>query len=101
MRTPAAFRFKPDRTVQHPRHALHDRKPEIESAGKSGALIKAMEIDEYVAPSGLWDAEAGIVNVDTQVSALPPAANQDPALRRIFDRIGDEVLDQTAQQAPV
>jgi len=101
MRTLAAFRFKPDRAVQHPRHALHDRKPEPESARNSGTLIKAVEFDKYVAPFGLRNADARIVNVDTQMGALPTAANQDPALGRVFDCIGDEVLDQTAQQAPV
>ena len=47
------------------------------------------------------NAEAGVVDVDAQLAAAAPAADQHAALRRVFDRVGDEVLQQPAQQPAV
>ena len=47
------------------------------------------------------NAEAGVVDVDAQLAARAPAADQHAALRRVFDRVGDEILQQPPQQAPV
>ena len=47
------------------------------------------------------NAEAGVVDVDAQLAAAAPAADQHAALRRVFDRVGDEVLQQPPQQPAV
>ena len=47
------------------------------------------------------NAEPGVVDVDAQLAAAAPAADQHAALRRVFDRVGDEVLQQPPQQPPV
>jgi hypothetical protein len=46
------------------------------------------------------DAEPGVVDVDAQLAA-PAAADQHAALGRVLDGVGDEVLQQPAQQAAV
>ena len=56
---------------------------------------------KIVALLRLRNAEAGVVDVDAQLAAAAPAADQHAALRRVFDRVGDEVLQQPAQQPPV
>src|SRR5262249_28400116 len=71
------------------------------SARDLGALIETVEFDKYVAPLGLRDAETGVVDVNSQMVATLAAADQDAARWRIFDGIGDEILNQPPQQPAV
>src|SRR5262249_26643318 len=45
--------------------------------------------------------KSGIVDVDAQSSAARSTAHEHAALGGVFDRVGDEILEQPAQQAPV
>ena len=47
------------------------------------------------------DADAGVDHLDFGQLAAPPHADQDAAAARVFDGVGDEVLDQPAQQVAV
>ena len=94
-------RLNIDRGAEHARHALDDRQAETEPARDLGALIEPVELDEDVAPLGLRDADAGVVDVDAQMLAAPPAADQHAARRRVFDGVGDEILDEPPQQPAV
>ena len=87
--------------VEHARDALHDRQAEAQAARDLGALVEPVEFAEDGALLRLRDAEAGIVDVDAQASAPPAAADQHAALGRVFDGVGDQVLQQPAQQAAV
>ena len=79
----------------------HDRQAEAQPARDLGALVEPVEFLEDLAPLRRRDADAGIVDVDPQPAAPPPAADQHAAVRRIFDGVGDEVLHQPAQQPAV
>ena len=65
------------------------------------ALVEAVEFAEDVALLRLRNADAGVVDVDAQAGRLPAAADQHAAVRRVLDRVGDEILQQPAQQPPV
>ena len=101
MRAAAGHRVELDRAAEHARHAFDDRQSQAQPARDAGALLEAMEFDEDVAPLRLGDADAGVIDVDAQVIAAPPAADQHAARRRVFDRIGDQILHQPAQQPAV
>ena len=90
-----------DFAAEHARHALDDRKTQAQPARDPGALIEAVEFDEDVALLGFRNADAGVVDVDAQVLAAPPAADQHAPRRRVFDGVGDQVLHQPAQQPAV
>ena len=47
------------------------------------------------------NADAGVVDLDAQPLAAPPAADQHASRRRIFDRIGNQVLQQPPQQPAI
>src|SRR5262249_41017368 len=48
-----------------------------------------------------WNAETGIVDVEAKPTVAAPAANQHASLLSVFDRIGNEVLQQAPQQPPI
>src|SRR6266508_1362395 len=60
-----------------------------------------MKLLKNVALIGLRDSEPGIVDVDTHAIGSPTAADDHAAFRRVFDGIGNQVLQQTAQQAAI
>src|SRR5215470_12939028 len=97
MRSATCLRFNFDFVIEHPGHALDDGKAKTQSTRDPGTLIEPMKFNENVAPLGLRNANAGIVDIDAQIIALPPAADQHASLLRVLDRIRHEVLDQAAQ----
>jgi len=86
---------------QYAGDTFDDRQAQAEAARNPRALIEPVKLDEDVAALGLWNADAGIVNVDAQIRASGAAADQHLAIRRVFDGVGDEVLHQPAQQPAV
>ncbi len=95
------LRLQRDAVIEHARDALHDREAEPEAARDLRALIEPVEFAENLPLLRLRNAEAGIVDVDAQPAVCRPAADQHAALRRVLDRVRDEVLQQPAQQPPV
>ena len=101
MRAAAGLRAQLDTVVEHARDALDDREAEADAARHLGALIEPVEFAEYRAFLRLRNAEPGVVHVDAQAPARQPTADQHTALRRVLDRIRDEILQQPAQQPTV
>ena len=85
MRSATCLRFKFDSAIEHPRHALDDRKAKAQSTRDPGTLIEPMKFDENVTPLRPWNANAGIVDIDAQIVAVPPSADQHPSLRGVLD----------------
>ena len=65
------------------------------------ALVEPLELAEHGLLLRLRDAEAGVADLDRAARAAPPAADQHAALGVYLMRVGDEVLQQPAQQPPV
>ena len=100
-RAASGHRAQVELVVEHARDALDDREAEAQAARHLGALVEPLEFAEDHALLGLRNAEAGVVDVDPQLAARAPAADQHAALRRVLHRVGDQVLQQPAQQAAV
>ena len=90
-----------DVVLQHPRDPLDDRQAETEAARDACALIEPVKFGEDGFVLALRDTDAGIEHVDAQMIAAQAAADQHATLRRVFDRIGNEVLQQAAQHAAI
>src|SRR5262245_7818062 len=87
--------------VKHAPDALHDRQPEAETARHLGTLVEAVEFAKNQPPLRSWNAEAGVVHLDTQPPACAAAADQDATAWRVLDGVGDQVLQQPPQQTAV
>src|SRR5262245_16908991 len=87
--------------VEHAPDALHDRQPKAETARHLGTLVEAVEFAEDQPPLRSWNAEAGVVHLDAQPAARAPAADQDATAWRVFNGVGDQVLQQPPQQTAV
>ena len=79
----------------------NDRQAEAQPLGDPGALVEPFELLEHGAPPVGGDAEAGIPDFDAQSFRVSPATDQHLASHGILDRVGDQVLQQPAHQAPV
>src|SRR5215831_13815356 len=90
-----------ERVVEHAGDAFYDREAEPDAAGNVGCLVETMELGEYGAALVRWNADAGIVDIDPQRPAATPAPDQDAARHSVFDRVGDEILQEPAQKAPI
>src|SRR6185312_15399007 len=90
-----------DFAAEHARHALHNRKSQAQPTRDPRALVEAVEFDEDIALLRLRNADAGVADVDAQLTAAPSAADQHAARRRVFDGVGDEILHQPPQQPAV
>src|ERR1700722_13520755 len=49
----------------------------------------------------MWNTNTGVVDIDTELIAAAPAADQYTARSRVLDRVRYEVLQQAPQQPPV
>ena len=76
-------------------------RPRPETARHLGAFVETMEFAEDDLLLRCRNAEAGVVDVDAQVPAPQPAADQHAAARVYLIAFGDEVLQQPPQQPPV
>ena len=87
--------------VEYARQALDDRKTKAEAARDPGALFEAMEFLENLAALLRGNADAGVIDGDLQRLAVAAAADQHASARGIFDRVGNEVLQQPPQEGAV
>ena len=88
--------------AEHAPEPLDDRQAEAEAARRPRALLEPLELLEHQPLLVGGNAEAGVPHFDPHLAAdAPPAADQDAALGRVFERVGDEVLQQAAHQPPV
>ena len=87
--------------LEHAADALDDRQAEPQPPGDPGALVEPSELLEHGAPPIGRNAEAGVPDFDAQPFRVPPAADQHLAAHGVLDRVGHQVLQQPAHQAPV
>ena len=88
-------------TVEHARDALDDGEAQAYAARDPRPLVEAVELLEHRAALAVRNADAGIVDIDAQLAAAAPAADQHAAHGRVFDGVGDEVLQKPPQQAAI
>jgi hypothetical protein len=81
--------------------ALDDRQAKAEAAGDPRALLEAVEFLEDLAALDRRNADTGVVDADLERGAAAAAADQHAPARGIFDRIGDQVLQQPSQQETI
>src|ERR1041385_1022360 len=101
MRAAPWLRFEADRVIEHARDALDDRQPEPKPARHLGTLIEAVKFVEDRALLRLWNPKPGVVDVEAQLAAVQPATDQDASLRRVLDRVRDQILQKPPQEPPV
>src|SRR5262249_47735842 len=94
-------RLERDAVVEHPRDALHDGKAEADAAGRARSLFEALEFAEDKLLLGGRYAEARIPHLDADLALVTSATHQPPAAGRVFDGVGNEVLEEPPQQSPI
>ena len=87
--------------VEHARQALDDRQAKAEAARDPRALFEPVEFLENLAALLRGNADAGVIDGDLQRLAVAAAADQHASARGIFDRVGNEVLQQPPQEGAV
>jgi hypothetical protein len=95
------FRFDVEFMVEHAGDTLDDRQAETQPARYARTLIEPVKFEKDFALFGFRNADAGVDHIDPNVRSLAPAADQHASLWGIFDGVGNEVLQQPAQQPPV
>ena len=90
-----------DAVIEHSRETFDDGQSEPEAARDARALFEAVKLLEDLAALDRRHADAGIVNDDLQRLSAASAADQHTALQGIFDRVGDQVLQQPPQHQTI
>lgn len=98
---PLVFEIERDAVVEDAGEALDDRKAETKAARNPRTLFQPVKFLEDLGALDHGDADAGIVDADLQRLTAAPAADHDAPARRIFDGVGDQVLQQPSQQQPI
>jgi hypothetical protein len=75
--------------IEHAPDALHDGEAEAQAACHLGAFVEPMEFAENDLLLRGGNTETGVVDVDAQIAAAKPAAEQHAAFRCVLDRVGD------------
>ena len=87
-----------DRMAEQVRETLYDRETEAEaSATLAGGIVELMKLSKNRLKLLLGDARAGVPNLDAQLVAAPPAAEQDLAPLGVVHRVREQVADHTMQ----
>ena len=84
--------------AQQPAQALDDGQAQAGAAVIVMALAQAAELLEDLALQALGYAWALVVHLDAQLIAMAPAADQHLAAGRVADGIGEQVLQDAAQE---
>ncbi len=84
--------------LENPGDAVDNRKPQPQPGCRSGALLEPRELPEHGPELGRGNADASIDHLNDHLVATPPDAHQHPALAGVFDGVGNQILDQPAQQ---
>ena len=90
-----------DAVIEHAREPLDDRQSEPQAASDPGALFEPVKLLEDFTALEKRNADAGIVDADLQCGAVTAAAHQHAAVRRVFDGVGDQILQQPPQHQPI
>ncbi len=91
-----------DSVAQQVRQALHDGETEAEAlAALARRIVELMELLENRLKLFLGNADPGIPDLDAQLVAAPPAAEQDLAFIGVFHRVRQQVADHLLEQARI
>ena len=91
-----------DSVAQQLCQALHDGKTEAKAlAALTRWIFELMELLENRLKLLFRNADSGIPNLDAQLVAAPPTAEQDLALIGIFDRVREQIADHLFEQARI
>src|SRR5439155_12087721 len=94
----ALARDDPDRAVHQPHELAADVEPETGAAHAAGQIrVEAVELLEDPALLGERDAEPLVAHGDTYAVAPGDGHLDATAVRRVFDRVVDEVRQHLAQ----
>ena len=81
---------------------MHDGETEAEATVVlADRIVELMEFLEYRAKLLSGDAGAGVPNLDAQLVAAPPAAEQDLAALGVFHCVREQIADHLLEQARV
>src|SRR5581483_343012 len=81
--------------------AFNNGEAETDAARHPRTMVKAVKFLEYGTPFGMRNADTGVVDLDPQPRSAAAAADQHTAGWRIFDRIGNQVLQKPPQKAAI
>src|SRR5438445_8033643 len=95
--------FHPDLAPVHLHDLLNDREAEAGPGNRlRGTAADTAETLKHVADLVLWDADAGVGDAHQGELPLDPARKRDrPTLRRVLDRVVDQVADDLDQPVAV
>ena len=97
----AFLRRDPDFEFQYARNPIDDRKPQTEALRLPKSIVEPHELAENRRQLVRGNADARIDDLELRATIAAADANKDRTGAGIFDGVGDEVLDQAAQQVPV
>src|SRR6056297_145165 len=97
-RTGTKRRVELDWMIQNPANAFDNRQTEPEAASTRRARIEAPELLKNFPVLVFGNAKPGIGHLDGDGSAAAPDPDQNAARRRIFDGVGDEILQNPSKQ---
>ena len=83
--------------VEHAGNALDDREAKTETARHLGSLVEPVEFFEYDAFFRVRNANARVEYGDARAPGTVSATDQHTALRRVFDGVRDQVLQESPQ----
>ncbi|MNV48407.1 hypothetical protein D3C71_1403110 [compost metagenome] len=89
---------QPDRMAEQTADPLHDRQTQPGPAFLVHAVIQPAEFFEDLALQALRYTGALVVHFDAQLTAIAAAAEQHAPARGVAQRVGEEVLQDAAQQ---
>ena len=82
--------------------ALDDGETEAEAfAALARRVVELMEFSENRCEFVFGNADAGVPDLDTQLVAAPPAAEQDLTLTGVFHCVREQVADHLLEQAGI
>ncbi len=93
--------FQYDRTLQNLGDPLDDGQPQPQALFLAAGFRQPREFAEHQLALVPGDARPGVVNRHPDAFPAPAAAHEHLARRGILDGVGQQVLEQSAQQPPV
>src|SRR4029079_4172664 len=87
--------------LQAPRDAFDDRKPKAEAGFEALVLAETFELLKDDGLVLLGNTRTRIMDLDAQAAVLAAATHEHVAVARVFDRVGDEILQHPAQELAI
>src|SRR5688572_19743046 len=100
-RAAAGYRHEADGCLDNLPDAFDDRQTETQTTHSCGRLIKPLELLEDQGLFALRNTRTAVRDLHHDLSSTPAYTDNDPALSRKFDGVGNQVLQHAPQQPPV